>query len=91
MIISKFSTLATAKSMSERRKSKEGRNNGGGLDVSSAFCKCALGLDRITYVLVAFHSKLIKNRFYPKQWLKILDAMLGKGNNMVIRKLRIIT
>ena len=56
-----------------------------------AVCKCTLGVERMTCVLVAFHNVIIKNEFYSKQWLKTLDVILGKGKEMIIRKLWIIT
>jgi len=45
----------------------------------------------MTYILVTFYNILIKNGYYPKRWLKILDTMLGKGKGWVIGKLRIVT
>ena len=53
--------------------------------------KCALGVDRMTHVLVTFYNILIKNEHYPKRWLMMLDAMLGKGKGWIIGKLRIVT
>ena len=56
-----------------------------------AVYKCALGVERMTSILVRFYNVLIKNGYYPKRWLKILDAMLGKGKGWIIGKLRIVT
>ena len=56
-----------------------------------AVYKCALGVDRIIYILITYYNILIKNGYYPKRWLKILDAMLSKEKGIVIGKLRIIT
>ena len=53
--------------------------------------KYALGVERMTSILVAHYNIIIKNGCYPKRWLKILDAMLGKGKGWIIGKLRIIT
>ena len=53
--------------------------------------KCALSSDRMTNVLVTYYNIILKNRFYPSRWEKILDVMLSKGKGMVIGKLRTIT
>jgi len=41
----------------------------------------------MTKVLVTFYNLILKNRYYPKRWEKILDAMLGKGKGMILGKL----
>ena len=44
----------------------------------------------MTEILVAYYNILLSKGYYPKRWLKILDAMLGKGKGIVLGKLRII-
>ena len=56
-----------------------------------AVYKCALDSDRMTAVLVIFYNILLKNEYFPKHWLNILDVMIGKGKGMILGKLRIIT
>ena len=56
-----------------------------------AVYKCAIESERMTEVLVRFYNILIRNEYYPKRWLNILDVMIGKGKGMVLGKLRIIT
>ena len=56
-----------------------------------AVYKCALGSERMINILVTYYNLIIKNEYFPKRWLNILDAMLGKGKGMILRKLRIIT
>lgn len=56
-----------------------------------AVYKCSLGSDRMTLILVSYYNIIIANGYYPKRWLKILDAILGKGKGMIIGKLRTIT
>ena len=53
--------------------------------------KYALGLERMTDILVMFYNILLKKGYYPKRWLDILDVMIGKGKGLVLGKLRIIT
>ena len=55
-----------------------------------AVYKCALGSERMTNILVTYYNLIIKNGYFPKRWLNILDAMLGKGKGMILGKLRII-
>ena len=45
----------------------------------------------MTKVLVTFYNLILKNRYYPKRWEKILDAMLGKGKEITLGKLQMIT
>ena len=42
-------------------------------------------------VMVTHCNLIIKEGYYPKQWIKTLDTTLGKGKGMVFGKLRIIT
>ena len=42
-------------------------------------------------MLVAHYNLIIKEGYYPQRWIKILDAMLNKGNWMILGKLQIIT
>ena len=44
----------------------------------------------MTNILVGFHNLIIKNGYFPKRWLCILDSMIGKGKGMTLGKLRII-
>ena len=53
--------------------------------------KCTLGCERMTEILVTYYNILIEKGYYPKRWLKILDAMLEKGKGMILGKLRTIT
>jgi len=52
--------------------------------------KCTLGSERMIEILVTYYNILLKNGYYPKWWLKILDIMLGKGKGIILGKLRII-
>ena len=52
--------------------------------------ECVLGSDRITEILVAYYNIIIAKGHYSKQWSKKLDAMLEKGKEMTLGKLRII-
>ena len=56
-----------------------------------AVCKYALRSDRIIEILVVYYNILINKGSYLKWWLKILDAILGKGKGMILGKLRTIT
>lgn len=56
-----------------------------------AVCKCALGSERMTQILVSYSNMIIANRYCPTRWLKMLDAILGKGKGMIIGKLRTMT
>ena len=56
-----------------------------------AVYKCALGSERMMEILVSYYNIIIAKGYYPKRWLKILDAMLGKGKGMIVGKLRTIT
>ena len=56
-----------------------------------AVYKCALDSDRMMAILVRFYNILLKNEYFPKHWLNILDVMIGKGKGMILGKLRIIT
>ena len=56
-----------------------------------AVYKCAIDSERMIAVLVRFYNLLLRNEYYPKRWLDILDVMIGKGKGMVLGKLRIIT
>ena len=53
--------------------------------------KCALDSKRMTNVLIRFYNLLLRNGYFPKRWLDILDIMIGKGKGLVLGKLRIIT
>ena len=53
--------------------------------------ECALLSDRMNHVMVTHYNLILKEVFYPKQWTKTLNTMLGKGKGMVLGKLRIIT
>ena len=44
----------------------------------------------MTNILVGFHNLIIKNGYFPRKWLNILDSMIGKGKGMTLGKLRII-
>ena len=44
----------------------------------------------MTEILVTYYNILIKNRYYSKRWLKILDTILEKGKGMILGKLRTI-
>ena len=57
-------------------------------DHNYAVCKCALGSERLTKVLVAYCNLLISNQCYPIRWIKALNAMSEKGNGPVLGKLR---
>ena len=56
-----------------------------------AVYKCALDSERMMDIFVRYYNLLVKNGYYPKRWLDILDSMLGKGKGFVLGKLRIIT
>ena len=56
-----------------------------------AVYKCALESEYITTILVIFYNILIRECYYPKQWLKLLDATLEKGKGPILEKIRIIT
>ena len=45
----------------------------------------------MTNAFAAFYNLIIKRGYFPKRWLDILDAMIGKGKGMLLGKLRIIT
>jgi len=53
--------------------------------------KCALESEQMMDILVAYYNIIIAKGYYPKWWLKILDTMLGKGKEMIVGKLRMIT
>ena len=53
--------------------------------------KCAVELERITNILILYYNILLKNGYFPKRCLNILDVMIGKSKGMVLRKLQIIT
>ena len=52
--------------------------------------KCALDSKVMTKILLIFYNTLIKNGYYLKRWLKVLDVILEKGKGPVIGKLRTI-
>ena len=56
-----------------------------------AVYKCTLDSERMTDILVRYYNLIIKNGYFSKRWLNILDSMLGKGKGFVLGKLRIIT
>jgi len=45
----------------------------------------------MTNVLIMYYNILLKNGYYPKWWLDILDVMISKGKGIILGKLRIIT
>jgi hypothetical protein len=45
----------------------------------------------MTAIFVRFYNILIKNEYFLKRWLDILDVMIGKGKGMILGMLRIIT
>ena len=45
----------------------------------------------MTNLLVTYYNIILKNRYYPTRWEKILDVMLSKGKGMILGKLRTIT
>ena len=55
-----------------------------------SLCKCALASERITMILVTYYNIIIKNQYFLKQWQKTLDAILEKGKESVLGKLRTI-
>ena len=44
----------------------------------------------MTEILVAYYNILMNKGYYPKQWLKILDTILGNGKGIILGKLRTI-
>jgi len=52
--------------------------------------KCALESKVMTKIFVLFYNTLIKNGYYLKRWLQVLDMILEKGKGPVLGKLRII-
>jgi len=56
-----------------------------------AVYKCALDSKRMINVLIRFYNLLLRNRYFPKRWLDILDVMIGKEKGLVLGKLCIIT
>ena len=42
-------------------------------------------------ILVAFYNILLKESYYPKRWLNLVEMILEKGKGLIIGKLRSIT
>ena len=55
-----------------------------------AMYKCVVGLERMNAILVRYYSMIIRQRYFPSRWLKILDIMIEKGKGPIVGKLRII-
>ena len=45
----------------------------------------------MTMILVTFYNLLIKTGYYPKRWIKLVDAILEKGKGPILGKLKTIT
>ena len=41
-------------------------------------------------ILIRYYNTIIKQQYYPKWWLKILEVMIEKGKGAKLGKLRII-
>ena len=52
--------------------------------------KCTLSSDRMTNILVNFYNIIIKACYYPTRWLDIIDIMIEKGKDPMLRKLQTI-
>ena len=55
-----------------------------------AVYKYALDSKRMTNVLIRFYNLLLRNGYFLKRWLDILDVMIGKGKGLALGKLHII-
>jgi len=53
--------------------------------------KCALESNRIMNILVEFCNMILREGYYPKRWLNLVDTTLEKRKGLIIRKLKIIT
>ena len=49
--------------------------------------KCAINSIRMNMILIKYYNTIIKQRFYPKRYLKVLDVMLDKEKGPVLGKL----
>ena len=45
----------------------------------------------MTNILVEFYNMILREGYYPKRWLNLVDVTLEKGKGLIIGKLRIIT
>ena len=45
----------------------------------------------MTNILVEFYNIILREGYYPKRWLNLIDIMFEKGKDLIIRKLRMIT
>ena len=45
----------------------------------------------MTWILVNFYNIIIKEQYYPQQWLNLLETILEKGKGPLLGKLRNIT
>jgi len=52
--------------------------------------KCTLESNKLSKILVLLYNTVIRNKWYLKRWLQVLDIILEKGKGPVIRKLRTI-
>ena len=55
-----------------------------------AMYKCTLASERMTGILIKFYNVIVRKQYYPKRWLKVLDVMLDKGKEPLVRKLQTI-
>ena len=55
-----------------------------------AVYKCALDSERMTNVLIRFYNLLLRNGYFPKRWLDILNVIIEKEKGLVLGNLHII-
>ena len=53
-----------------------------------AVYKCAILHERMLIILLLFYNMILKQRYYPNRWLKILEICIGKGKGPILGKLR---
>ena len=55
-----------------------------------AACKCAFHRTKLTKLMVDLYNAMIREEYYVKRWIKILDVIIEKGKGPVIGTLRVI-
>ena len=44
----------------------------------------------MTDMLIDYHNLIIKNKYYPERWSKVVDGMMEKGKGQFLGKSRVI-
>ena len=50
--------------------------------------KCVVLNKRMLKIVLLFYNMILKQRYCPNRWLKILEICIGKGKGPILRKLR---